>query len=126
MMTLLGAGAGLSMPAVMTIAMSEATPSDAGLAGGLLSTSAQAGGALGLAVLATLATSRTGNLIARGEPAASALNGGYHLAFAIAAAMVAAAIALALTVLRPKAAAGQAGAERPTASASPAQDRGRW
>jgi EmrB/QacA subfamily drug resistance transporter len=99
-MLLLGVGAGLSFPALMTLAMSEATPSDSGLASGLVNTTAQVGGALGLAVLATFSTSRTGNLLAGGQSTASALTGGYHLAFGIGAALIAAAIVLAVTVLR--------------------------
>ena len=58
-MILLGIGAGCLFPALMTLAMSGATPSDAGLASGLVNTTAQVGGALGLAVLATLSTART-------------------------------------------------------------------
>ena len=68
-MILVGIGAGLSFPALMTLAMSGATPSDSGLASGLVNTSAQVGGAVGLAVLATLATERTGGLVADGEAA---------------------------------------------------------
>ena len=84
-MLLLGIGAGLCFPALMTLAMSGATPSDAGLASGLVNTTAQVGGALGLAVLATLSTSRSDELLDRGESAGAALTGGYHLAFWIAA-----------------------------------------
>jgi EmrB/QacA subfamily drug resistance transporter len=102
-MVLLGAGAGTSFPALMTLAMSGATPSDAGLASGLVNTAAQVGGALGLAVLATLATSRSDSLIAHGQPSAAALTGGYHLAFWIAAGLVLAAIVVALTVVAPAA-----------------------
>jgi EmrB/QacA subfamily drug resistance transporter len=87
-MVLLGVGAGLVFPSVMTLAMSAATPEDSGLASGLVNTSQQVGGALGLAVLATLASTRTNTLHARGASAASALTGGYHLAFTIAAALV--------------------------------------
>jgi fucose permease len=101
-MILLGTGAGLSFPALATLAMSGATASDAGLASGLVNTTLQVGGALGLSVLATLATSRTDSLLAGGEPTASALTGGYHLAFVIAAGLVVAAIGVALTVLRPE------------------------
>jgi EmrB/QacA subfamily drug resistance transporter len=100
-MVLLGAGAGLCFPALMGLAMSGATPQDAGLASGLVNTTAQVGGALGLAVLATLSTSRSKELVAGGESTASALTSGYHLAFWIAAALVAAAVAVALTVLEP-------------------------
>ena len=92
-MLLLGVGAGVFFPALMTIAMSSATPSDAGLASGLVNTTAQVGGALGLAVLATLSTSRSEDLLARGESAAEALTGGYHVAFWIAAGLVALAFA---------------------------------
>jgi MFS transporter len=100
-MVLLGLGAGLSFPALMMLAMSGATPSDAGLASGLINTTAQVGGAIGLAVLATLATSRTDGLLADGESTASALTSGYHLALLIGAAMVTAAIVVAVTVLQP-------------------------
>jgi EmrB/QacA subfamily drug resistance transporter len=99
-MILLGLGAGLSFPALMMLAMSGATPSDAGLASGLINTTAQVGGAIGLAVLATLATSRTDELLADGESTAAALTSGYHLALLIGAALVASAIVLGLAVLR--------------------------
>jgi EmrB/QacA subfamily drug resistance transporter len=99
-MLLFGLGAGLSFPPLMTLAMSGATPSDTGLASGLINTTVQVGGAVGLAVLATLATERTGGLLADGESTASALNSGYHLAYLIGAALVAAGIAVALGVLR--------------------------
>ncbi|MGH9187901.1 MAG: MFS transporter, partial [Acidimicrobiales bacterium] len=100
-MLLLGVGGGLSFPALMTLAMSGATVSDSGLASGLVNTTQQVGGALGLAVLATLSTSRSDRLVADGATAATALTSGYHLAFAIAAGMVATAIVLAATLLRP-------------------------
>jgi EmrB/QacA subfamily drug resistance transporter len=98
-MVLLGTGAGLCFPALMTLAMSGATASDAGLASGLVNTTAQIGGALGLAVLATLSASRSNRLISHGESSAAALTSGYHLAFWIGAALVGAAIVVALTVL---------------------------
>jgi MFS family permease len=100
-MVLLGAGAGLSFPSLMTLAMSGATESDSGLASGLVNTTLQVGGALGLAVLATLSTERTSGLLGDGEATASALTSGYHLAFIIGAGLVVAAIAVALTVLEP-------------------------
>ena len=99
-MLLLGIGAGLAFPALMTLAMSGATQSDAGLASGLVNTTVQVGGAIGLAVLATLATERTDALVADGVATASALNSGYHLAFLIGAALVAVAIVAAAVVLR--------------------------
>ena len=112
-MVLLGTGAGLCFPALMTLAMSGATPSDAGLASGLINTAAQVGGALGLAVLATLSASRTTSLSQAGETPADALVGGYHLAFWIGAALVVAAIVVAATVLQPVEHADKAPVEEP-------------
>ena len=105
-MLLMGVGAGFTFPMLMTLAMSGATQSDAGLASGLVNTTAQVGGALGLAVLATLSTTRTNSLAAAGESVPQALTTGFHLAFGIGAALVLLAIALAATVLRPAAPAG--------------------
>jgi EmrB/QacA subfamily drug resistance transporter len=102
-MLLLGLGAGLAFPALMTLAMSGATPEDAGLASGLVNTTLQVGGAIGLAVLATLATDRTDGLVGDGEPLASALNSGYHLAYLIGAVLVGVAMVIALWVLKPAA-----------------------
>jgi EmrB/QacA subfamily drug resistance transporter len=99
-LVLLGVGAGIAFPALVTLAMSGATPADSGLASGLVNTTQQVGGALGLAVLATLSTSRSNHLLADGDSAASALTGGYHLAFAIGAGLVIAAIVVAALVLR--------------------------
>jgi len=99
-MLLLGTGAGLAFPAVMTLAMSGATRSDSGLASGLVNTTTQVGGAIGLAVLATLATSRTDALEADGVGRDSALNSGFHLAYTVGAVLVFAAIAVAAVVLR--------------------------
>jgi EmrB/QacA subfamily drug resistance transporter len=101
-MILFGFGAGLSFPALMTLAMSGATKEDAGLASGLVNTSAQVGGALGLAVLATLSASRSDSLIDGGDARASALTSGYHLAFWIGAALVVAALVVAATILQPE------------------------
>jgi hypothetical protein len=101
-MVLLGIGAGLCFPALMTLAMSGATPSDAGLASGLINTTAQVGGALGLAVLATLSAARSNELIGDGKSTAAALTSGYHLSFAIGAGLVVVAIAVAVTVLKPE------------------------
>lgn len=99
-MVLVGVGAGLSFPSLMTMAMSGATQSDSGVASGLVNTTQQVGGALGLAVLATLSTTRTHELLSGGDPVASALTDGYHLAFMIGAGLVVAAIVLAVTVLQ--------------------------
>src|SRR2546430_14125978 len=77
-MALIGVGIGLAFPALMMLAMGEATESDAGLASGLINTTAQAGGAIGLATLAAFASARTGALLGEGISSAAALNGGYH------------------------------------------------
>ncbi len=98
-MLLLGLGAGTAFPALMNLAMSGATAQDAGLASGLVNTTAQVGGALGLAVLATLSTSRSNALTASGHPIASALTTGYHLAFWVAAALVGCAIVVVLAAV---------------------------
>ena len=102
-MILLGFGAGAGFPALMTLAMSGATPQDSGLASGLVNTSAQVGGAIGLAVLATLSAERTDSLLADGESIANALNSGYHLAYLIGAAMVGVALVVVLGVVRTEA-----------------------
>jgi EmrB/QacA subfamily drug resistance transporter len=99
-MALIGLGAGLGFPSLMTLSMSGATPSDSGLASGLVNTTVQVGGAIGLALLATLATERTDARLAAGETTAEALNSGYHLAYLIGAALVAVAFVIAVTVLR--------------------------
>lgn len=99
-MVLLGAGAGLSFPAIMTLSMSDATPEDSGLLSGLVNTMQQVGAAVGLAVLATLSTTRTDGLIADGASEASALVDGYTLAFTVAAVLVAGAIVLSVVVLK--------------------------
>jgi EmrB/QacA subfamily drug resistance transporter len=112
-MILLGAGVGTCFPSLVTIAMSGATQSDAGLASGLVNTTLQVGGALGLAVLATMATTRTSHLRGSGDSLPAALNGGYHLAYLIGAALVLAALVIAATVVQPerKAQAAAGGAE---------------
>jgi EmrB/QacA subfamily drug resistance transporter len=98
LMVLLGLGAGTSFPALMKLAMSSATPEDAGLASGLVNTSAQVGGAIGLAVLATVSASRTETLAGEGDSFAGALTGGFHTAFFVAAGLVIASIVVALVV----------------------------
>jgi EmrB/QacA subfamily drug resistance transporter len=99
-MILIGLGAGLAFPSLMTLAMSGATASDSGLASGLVNTSVQVGGAIGLAVLATFATERTDAQLANGVSPAAALNSGYHLAYLIGVGLVLVAIAIAVGVLR--------------------------
>ena len=99
---LLGLGVGVCFPALMTLAMSGATREDAGLASGLVNTTAQVGAAIGLAVLATLSASRTDDLLAQGDSTPVALTGGYELAFTVAAGLVVAAFIVALAVLEPE------------------------
>jgi EmrB/QacA subfamily drug resistance transporter len=114
-MVLIGLGAGLGFPSLMMLAMSGATPQDSGLASGLVNTSVQVGGAIGLAVLATLATERTDGLLADGESTANALNSGYHLAYLIGAALIGIAIVVALRAFRSEATA-EVTAEAPFAA----------
>ena len=116
---LLGLGAGSSFPALMTLAMSGATMEDAGLASGLVNTAAQVGGALGLALLATVSAGRSESLIESGSNAASALTGGFQLAFLIAAGLVLAGVAIALVVLEKTG----AQAAEPEHHAEPARSR---
>ncbi len=97
---LVGVGCGSSFPALMTLAMADATPRDAGLASGLVNTMMQVGGALGLAVLATLASGRTSDRLADGATQGEALTSGYRLAFLLSALLVLAAVAVALALLR--------------------------
>jgi MFS family permease len=97
---LVGVGVGTSFPSLMTLAMSGASPSEAGLASGIVNTSMQVGGAIGLAVLATLAAERTDGREADGVAHLEALNSGYHLAYVIGAVLVAVALVVAVTVLR--------------------------
>jgi hypothetical protein len=99
-MVLPGLGAGLAFPSLMALAMSGATPGDSGLASGLVNTSVQVGGAIGLAVLATLATERTENALADGDSTASALTSGYQVAFLVGAGVVVVAFAVAVSSLR--------------------------
>jgi EmrB/QacA subfamily drug resistance transporter len=99
-MVLMGVGAGLVFPSLMTLAMSAATPEDSGLASGLVNTTQQVGGALGLAVLATVSSTHSAGLAARGLPTAQSMTAGYQLAFTIAAALVALATVIGIVLLR--------------------------
>ncbi|MFL6012929.1 MAG: DHA2 family efflux MFS transporter permease subunit [Gaiellaceae bacterium] len=99
-MIVFGIGAGLAFNPVLLAAMSDVEQSEAGLASGVVNTAFMMGGALGLAVLASLAASRTSSLRADGESALVALNGGYHLAFALGALFALAAGVVAAVFLR--------------------------
>jgi EmrB/QacA subfamily drug resistance transporter len=97
---MLGFGFGAANPPLMMIAMEDVPQKDAGLASGTIQVSIQLSAAIGLAALGTIATDRTNALRAAGESASSALSGGYHLAFLIAAGAAAVGILIALFALR--------------------------
>ena len=101
-MVLFGLGGGLSFPSLTMIGMADVAPADSGLASGLLNTTGQVGGALGLAVLATIAGGRTLDLVGHGADLGTALSGGYHLAWMVAAAVVVVTLGVALALLRPR------------------------
>jgi EmrB/QacA subfamily drug resistance transporter len=99
-MILLGIGAGIAFNPVLLAAMSDVEPNEAGLASGVVNTAFMMGGALGLAVLASLAASRTDTLRASGDGPLVALTGGYHAAFLLGALFAAAAAAVGVVFLR--------------------------
>ena len=102
-MILLGFGAGAAFNPLLLAAMGDVEPSEAGLASGIVNTSFMMGGALGLAVLASVAGSRTNHLLAAGATHLSALVGGYRVAFIIGAAFALLAAAVSAQMLRPEA-----------------------
>jgi MFS family permease len=99
-MTLLGLGAGVAFNPVLLAAMSDVAPTESGLASGVVNTSFMMGGALGLAVLASLAGARTEHLVASGVDLLVARNGGYHVAFGIGALFAALAALLSIMLIR--------------------------
>ena len=113
-MVLFGIGGGTAFPALMTLAMAGVEPQDAGLASGLVNTTAQVGGAIGLAVLATLSATRTDTLLADGKSQAEALTGGYQLAFVVGLGLALAALLVAAFVIKPVDPAAGATAPRPS------------
>ncbi|WP_443076178.1 MFS transporter [Streptomyces sp. NBC_01716] len=98
----LAAGFGLALPALTSLGMSDAGEEDAGLASGLFNTTQQIGMAVGVAVLSTLAASRSERLLAGGASEAEALTSGYHLAFGVGAGLLVTAFVVAYAVLRPR------------------------
>ena len=111
-MIFLGIGAGLAFNPVLFAAMSDVAPTEAGLASGVVNTAFMMGGALGLAVLASLAASRTETLSASGSNLAESLTGGYHAAFLLGALFAAAAAVIGAAFLRTRTAPAH-GAEEP-------------
>ena len=101
-MILLGFGAGIAFNPVLLAAMGDVEPSEAGLASGIVNTAFMMGGALGLAILASLAAARTSALAAAGAATPAALNGGYHVAFILGAAFALAASLIGAALLRPQ------------------------
>ncbi|WP_344820565.1 MFS transporter, partial [Actinoplanes cyaneus] len=96
----MGLGVGLTVPAIMMLAMAGASDEDAGLVSGLTNTAQQAGAALGLAVLAAVSAGRTSTRLAAGVPETVALRDGYSLAFLTAGAFIVGALLIVLTALR--------------------------
>jgi EmrB/QacA subfamily drug resistance transporter len=103
----LGLGAGASFLPLLTMGMSDSDPRDAGLASGIINVSVQLFGAIGLATLGTIATDHTKTLSASGHSLASALTGGYHLAYLVAAVCVGLGVLATFLFLRPPAAVAQ-------------------
>jgi len=99
-MILLGLGAGMAFNPVLLAAMGDVEPAEAGLASGVVNTAFMMGGAVGLAVLASVAASRTNTLVEAGHSHVAALTGGYHVAFLIGALFAAAAAVVGLALLR--------------------------
>ncbi|HUO70252.1 MAG TPA: MFS transporter [Solirubrobacteraceae bacterium] len=118
-MVLMGIGAGAAFPSLMTLAMSAATAEDSGLASGLVNTTQQVGGALGLAVLATLATTHTNTLVGQGESLTTSLVSGYRVAFTVGAILVGLAIVAAIALLRAEPEPSAAAQEIPAIGAEP-------
>jgi MFS family permease len=98
----IGFGIGNAFMPLLTIAMAEVPAADAGLASGITNVSQQISGALGLAVLSTVAANHTKGLLADDHGLTSALIGGYQLAFIAGAMTIAAGIVLAFVLLRPR------------------------
>jgi MFS family permease len=98
----IGLGLGTAFMPLLTLAMADVPPADAGLGSGITNVAQQISGALGLAVLSTIAANHTKGLLADDQGATSALIGGYHVAFVVGALTITAGIVLAYTLLRPR------------------------
>jgi MFS family permease len=99
-MILLGIGAGLAFTSLSMLAMADATPADSGLASGLLNTTTQVGGSLGLAILATISSEQTRQLVAQGVSTSQALSDAYHFTWTISAGLLLVCLSLAAAVLK--------------------------
>jgi EmrB/QacA subfamily drug resistance transporter len=110
-MIIMGFAGGITFNPILLAAMGDVEPTEAGLASGIVNTSFMMGGALGLAILAAAAASRTDSLVASGDSQLDALLGGYHLAFVLGALFAAAAAVLAAALLKPQPMQAHAGAE---------------
>ncbi len=119
-MLLLGLGAGIAFNPMLLAAMSDVAPSESGLASGIVNTAFVMGGALGLAVLASLASAHTAGLLAAGKAAPVALSEGYGLAFVVGACFAVVAALLGAALMRPGLHAGEA--ESDAIQGSPARE----
>jgi MFS family permease len=117
-MILIGFGGGITFNPLLLAAMGDVAPTEAGLASGIVNTAFMMGGALGLAVLASIAASWTDSLAGSGDGPFAALTGGYHIAFLVGAAFAAAAGLLGAGLLRPGAAALEHAHGEPAPAAS--------
>ena len=97
----IGLGIGMAFMPLLTLAMADVPAADSGLGSGITNVSQQIGGALGLAILSTIAANRTKGLLSAHQGLTSSLIGGYHLAFIAGAGTIAAGIVLAFALLRP-------------------------
>jgi EmrB/QacA subfamily drug resistance transporter len=120
----IGLGIGTAFMPLLQIAMADVPIADAGLGSGIVNVSQQIAGALGLAVLGTVATTHSKALVASGHPVASSLVGGYHLAFEVGIAAVAVGIVVALVVLRPGRSAAEPAARTVVAEREPDEMEG--
>ena len=99
---LIGLGIGNAFMPLLTLAMADVPPADAGLGSGITNVAQQISGALGLAVLSTVAANHTKELLSDGNGLTSSLLGGYHVAFLAGAVAIGAGIVLAFALLRPR------------------------
>ena len=98
----IGLGIGNAFMPLLTMAMADVPAADSGLGSGITNVSQQISGALGLAVLSTIAANRTKGLLSAHQGLTSSLIGGYHLAFLVGATTIIVGIGLAFALLRPR------------------------